>query len=340
MAPRTVGLIDIDSRIPNLALMKLSSYWKARGATVHLNTLTRESDFTQRPDKVYCSVVFRKNRDKAEALRALYPEIEFGGTGWDLTTVLPPEIENMRPDYSLYTAEHLAPRLGGIGTRAMKLKKAQDLVDAGIGFTSRGCVRKCGFCFVPQKEGALHLVGNVQDLVNSRSKTLILLNNNLTAQPNVLEELDEIRRLGLRLDITQGIDVRLMTNEIAEALSRVSHVRRLHFAWDYPSHETAVWRGIELLSRHVKRYRQLCFMLVGAHSTFEQDLYRFNRLSKNGIDPYVMVYNGQGDLRLKHFGRWVNARIYKVCGFEEYEPWVKVRDEYFNNPLRALPIVA
>jgi hypothetical protein len=332
MASETIGLIDFDSRIPNLALMKLSTYYKAQGCRVHLNMMTRETQFPVTPDRIFCSVVFTKNRQKAAGLKALYPNIEFGGTGWDLTTELPAEIENARPDYDLYTAAHLAPRLGGIGTRERKLRKAEELANAGIGFTSRGCIRSCAHCFVPRKEGDLHLVGGVRDLVNPRSKTLILLNNNLTAQPNVLEELEEIRQLDLKLDITQGIDVRLMTPEIALALSRVSHVRSLHYAWDFWHQEAAIWRGIEILSKHIKVWRHLCFVLTGFNSSFEQDVYRFERLSKNGIDPYIMRFDPH-DLRLKHFARWVNARIYKVCSFENYEPWVRVRNNYRENPL-------
>lgn len=332
MGNRTIGLIDYDSRIPNLALMKLSSFYKARDYQVHLSTLTKETSFPITPEKVFCSVVFEKNREKARSLTALYPHIEFGGTGWNLTTELPAEVEASKPDFSLYKAEYLYPRLGGIGTRGQKMRKAEELVNAGIGFTSRGCVRNCEFCFVPRKEGALKLVGSIQDLVNPASNTLILLNNNLTAQTDVLEELEEVRRLGLRLDITQGIDVRLMTPEIALALSKVSHVRSIHYAWDFVAHERMVWRGIETLSQHVKRWKQLCFMLVGFNTSFEEDLYRFDRLSRNAIDPYVMVFQGN-DLRLKHFARWVNARICRVCDFENYEPWVRARDTYFNSPL-------
>lgn len=51
--------------------------------------------------------------------------VEVGGTGWDLKKRLPPEIENMKPDDTLYG------------------------IDYGMGFTSRGCIRNCKFCVVP-----------------------------------------------------------------------------------------------------------------------------------------------------------------------------------------------
>jgi hypothetical protein len=334
MSNNLIGLIDVDSKIPNLALMKLSAYYKAQGRQVHLNMLTKETAFPSTPGKILGSVVFERNREKARALEALYAKIVYGGTGWGLKTELPADVEAMRPDYSLYRPEHLYPRMTGIGTRAQKMGKAEVLVKAGIGFTSRGCIRKCKFCRVPEKEGDLRVVGNIADLVNPASSTLILLNNNLTAQPNVLEELAEVRRLRLHLDITQGIDVRLMTPEIADALSKVSHVRSLKYAWDLMTSEKLVWRGIEILSRFVKKYRHLCYTLVGFNTSFAEDMYRFRRLTGNQVDPYVMLYDDCRDTRLRHFARWVNSRIYKACpDFEQYQYWVRDRDTYFNGTI-------
>jgi hypothetical protein len=85
-----IGLIDRDSKIPNLALMKLSTYHKALGNTVALN------DFTA--DKLYCSVIFERNRKEAEKLKH---RVILGGTGWDLSTKLPSEIHNCKPDFYL-----------------------------------------------------------------------------------------------------------------------------------------------------------------------------------------------------------------------------------------------
>ncbi|MCL5265167.1 MAG: hypothetical protein M1343_08260 [Chloroflexi bacterium] len=123
MKRKKVLLLDVDSRIPNLALMRISAYHRARGDVVSLHP-------SGKPDEVYVSCVFSKHRRKAEALRQIYPDAVIGGSGWDLSVALPSEIEAIRPDYDLYG------------------------IDYGIGYTSRGCIRRCNFCVVPHYHGA------------------------------------------------------------------------------------------------------------------------------------------------------------------------------------------
>lgn len=88
--------------------------------------------------------------------------------------------------------------------------------------------------------------------------------------------------------------------------------------------ESSVLNGIATLSKHIKPYRHMCFMLTGYNTTFEEDMYRFQKLKERNIRPYVMVYNeNKTDLRLNHFKRWVNSCIYTACDWMEYEPWIK-----------------
>lgn len=317
-----IGLIDFDGKLQNLALMKLSTYYKQQGAKVYLN------EVPPTVDKVFCSVLFSWNKEDAAKLQYYYKDIEFGGTGWDVNIKLPPEVEKCKPDYSLYTVEEIYKRTcRGIGKRETKIKKAKTIANMSVGFTSRGCIRACKFCVVPNKEGRFHQVAEIKDLLRPNSNVLTLLDNNLTADPYCIEKLNEIRDRKLTVDISQGIDVRLLTDEKAKALSEVKHLRSLHYAWDLMEYEEQVLRGIRILSKYLKPYKHMCFMLVGFNTTFEEDMYRFRKLNELGVDPFVMIYNKQGDTRLKHFARWVNGRIYKACKWEEYEPWVKVKQQ-------------
>lgn len=324
-----VALFDVDSKIVNLALMKLSAFHKTRGHEVVLNPPS-PAGF----DKSYVSVVFTRNRAAAERRFAGFDNIEFGGTGVSLEKNLHPDIESTKPDYDLYSISDLYPRLKGIGTRESKMQKAQTILDSGIGMTTRGCVRTCEFCCIPKKEGKIHKVAEIRDLLNPRSNVLVLLDANFTADPDALEKLKEIKERKLVVDFTQGLDARLMTPNLAKAFSEVRHLRSVHYAWDLLSSESQVFRGIGILSEYIKPYRHLCFMLAGFDTSHEQDMYRFHKLRAAGVDPYVMPYRDPDEsknivdysrARLHHFARWVNGRIYKKCDFSQYTNWIKAQ---------------
>lgn len=320
-----IGLIDVDSKIPNLALMKISKFYKDNDELVEFVQPNREYD------KIYTSAIFTRSKGICDNLQEYYGDkIEIGGTGYDLYKELPMEIENSKPDYELYTAEDIASRMKGIGTKEHKLKKANIIVNAGMGFTSRGCIRSCEFCYVRRKEGNLRKASEIRDIINPKSNVIILNDNNLTADPECIDKLHEIRDRQLVVDINQGCDVRVVNDDIAMALSQVKHLRSLHYAWDLMGFENQVVEGIKTLSKYIKPYKHMCFTLVGFNTTFEEDMYRFRRLTEMGVDPFIMIYNEKKDLRLKHFARWVNSRIYKSCTFEDYEPWKKAQGSYFQ----------
>lgn len=321
-----IGLIDVDGKLPNLALMKISSFFKSQGKLVGF-----AGGDLSKYESIYVSCLFSWNRGKCLNLLKERPDAIIGGTGWSLETILPSEIEDCKPDYDLYTADKIYTRSckGGIAKKETKEKKAQIIANMGLGFTTRGCVRACGFCVVPKKEGQLRQVAEIGDLINPRSNVITLYDNNLTADPLCIEKLNEIRDRSLIVDISQGVDVRKMTPEKAIALSEVKHLRSLHYAWDLMKDEEAVIRGIAILSRHVKRWRHMCFVLCGFNTSFDEDLYRIKQLDDIKVRPYVMKFNNKkDDIRLNHFARWVNGRYHTVCDFEDYEPWVKAQSSY------------
>ena len=317
-----IGLIDVDGPLPNLALMKISQYYKSIGEDVEF----------VRPDtkymKIYASAIFSRSKPICEALLEKYGDnIEIGGTGWNIKKRLPPEIEVCKPDYFLYSADMVAGKIKGIMNRKTRLLKAAQITEAGVGFSSRGCVRNCPFCVIAAKEGKLRQDSEIRDIINPKSNIVILHDNNLTADPNCLEKLKEIRERNLIVDIDQGCDVRLITDEIAAALAGVRHLRSLHYSWDLMEYERQVLRGIKTLFKHVRPYQHMCYMLVGFNTGFDEDIYRFRKLVEMKIKPYVMIYNEKQDVRLKHFARWVNAHIHTQCSFDEYTPWLKAQKE-------------
>lgn len=337
-----IGLIDYKGKQVNLALMKLSSYHKSIGNTVVLNPKSAGE-----VDHVYCSVIFSWHKNEALQLAKVFPSIEYGGTGIDLVTNLSAEVEAMLPDYDLYDVATIENRIKGIMTKETRRQKAEVIVNAGIGRITTGCTRSCSFCCVPRKEGKLKRVANISDLLNPRSNVLTLLDNNLTADPDAIPILNEMRDRKLIVDITQGIDIRTMTPAIAKALSEVKLLRTAHFSWDQIHSEKSVTAGINLLSNFVARSKQLCYVLCGYDTSWQEDLHRFHKLIEMKIDPYIMCYCGDGgeadpynQLRLKHFARWVNGRIYKACKFSEYTNWLKAQDKFFSEQEQPMLLAA
>jgi hypothetical protein len=284
-------LIDVDSKIPNIALMKLSAYHKSLGDEVFLN-------HCDNPDKVYASAIFTRSKPYCEILLKMYHGIiEIGGTGWDIEKRLPPEVEKMNCDYSLYNFTE------------------------GMGFTTRGCVRNCEFCFVPKKEGKLCQDQKIKDIINGPNLTF--LDNNFTADLLMVDKCREIKERNLTVNICQGMDIRLMTDEKAKAITSIRHKDNIKFAWDLMKYEKQVMQGIEIMTQYCSGSRLKCYILCGYNTTFEEDMYRFKVLRSLKVKPYAMIYNDIEDKRLKHFERWVNAYIYYKCSWDEYEPWIK-----------------
>ena len=104
-SPMKVLLIDADSTIPNIALMKLSAWHKSLGHDVELLQANlpyypnrKKTPFIPKSaDITYCSVIFEGN-----AYYIIGDNIIFGGTGFDLTTKIPFVAEEFDPDYSIY----------------------------------------------------------------------------------------------------------------------------------------------------------------------------------------------------------------------------------------------
>ena len=57
-----IGLIDVDSKIPNLALMKLSTYYKSIGETVEFVQEGKEYE------KIFASSIFTRSKSVCEDL--------------------------------------------------------------------------------------------------------------------------------------------------------------------------------------------------------------------------------------------------------------------------------
>jgi len=298
-----VLLIDIDNkyrekkrrgkRFPNLALAKISANKKSKGDRVGFDI--------PNPDEIYISCVFTKNRLNAimECCNTFDSDRIFGGSGLTLDFILPDEIEYLKPDYDLYPFQEYS-----------------------MGFTSRGCPRKCEFCIVHEKEGKFRRAQHIKEFHDFRFKSCKLLDNNIFADKEwFFENTNWAIENKVRLDITQGMDIRLLTDEIAEQLHQIKFVdQQMRFAWDAPILEDRVKSGIEMLRSHkinVKRNVSF-YVLCGFNTTVEQDIYRCNTLKKLGVLAFAMKYHDDDPI-LNHLARWTNLRrLFRSTSFPEY----------------------
>lgn len=303
-----VLLVHVDGKMPNLALMKWSAYHKELGDSVLLkraHELKQLETFSLNPDIVYLSCVFSWNKAKAPRIAKMFPgaKVSLGGSGLDLHSELPKEVEHIEPDYSLYN------------------------IDYSMGYTTRGCPRKCPWCLVPKKEGPIKDHALVDEFLKFGHRNLILLDNNFLAGPNWKENLLRIIAYRLKVSFTQGLDIRLINSENARLLRRTHFYnwtfkhRQLYFSFDLPEIEDAVRRGVKILvDAGIKPYNMRFYILTGFNTSFEEDMHRFKVLRELGTEPFIMVYNNRKDLPLQRaLARWVNRMLYKSCSWENYK---------------------
>jgi hypothetical protein len=296
-----IGLIDVDGHnFPNLPLMKLSAWHKQQGDLVEWYSPM----FSGHMNKVYMSKVFTFTPDYEWCIDA--DEIIKSGTGYfypDGGPVLPEEIEHIYPDYSLYP----------------------DLCRyTAYGFLTRGCPRNCNFCIVGKKEGCKSIkVANLSEFWN-RQKNIKLLDPNITACQDWKELFEQLVESRAWIDFTQGVDIRMMTDEKAELIRKIK-LKIIHFAWDD-------YGDKDIIVKKLKRFREITgwdhrkmsvYILIGFNSTIQEDLERIYTVRDLGFSPYVMIYEKEKlppGHALKKIQIWVNAPwcFRSVERFEDY----------------------
>lgn len=308
---KRIGLIDVDGgkTFPNLALMKISAWHKAKGDEVSWYT-----PFDGRYDDVYLSKVFSFSPDYDYAINA--ESIHKGGTGYCIDLVdgnevyhrerdtrLPAEIEHIMPDYSIYPT----------------LTK-----DTAFGFLTRGCPRGCDFCIVSKKEGICSTkVADLKEFWNGQ-KNIILSDPNILACPDWEDLLKQLAMSKALVDFNQGLDIRMMTSQKADALNKI-RMRAVHFAWDRYNDKDLILSRLRLFAERSRLHRpedRIVYTLVNFDTTLEQDLERIYTLRELGYWAYVMIYDKEHcDPVYRQLQRWVNNRFVfaKVERFEGYQ---------------------
>lgn len=305
-----IGLIDVDGKLPNLALMKISRYYKQRGDEVEFY------NFFDHYDIVYKSKVFTFTPDIDYYVNA--DKVESGGTGYDLHKTLPEEIDRLQPDYSLY------PNID---------KKT------AYGFLTRGCSNKCPWCVVPVKEGKIRPYMDVDEIAIDGRTHLILMDNNILACDYGLRQIEKIVERGYRVDFNQALDARLVTDDVAKMLAKVHWLNQIRFGCDTSKQVKECEKAMLLIDSYRQKPAQyLMYTMIGADMNEA-----YNRISyfrnykrvrivaqpfRDFNNPRQIIPQWQRDM-----ARWAMRReIYAVCDYKDYEPRKGFKcKEYFND---------
>ena len=287
-----IGLIDVDSHAskrkwgatiyPNLALCKLAAWHKAQGDEV----VWYEPLFAGHCDKVYISKIFNFTPDYLEPIDA--DEVIRGGTGYDLRSHLPQEVDDTQPDFSIYP--HVP-------------------TDTSYGFLTRGCPNKCVWCVVPRKEGAIRPYWDIERVANGRKKVVLMDNNILAAGDYAHEQLQKIAALGLRIDFNQALDARLVTDQFARELAACKWIDRIRFGCDTDAQIKECEHAMDLITGYGYRGEYFLYTMIGGKRRKEETEYDWHR--RLFLENYHRINHWKKAITLfRHGGGGYNAYPY------------------------------
>lgn len=324
-----IGLVDVDGHAkkkklgatlyPNLALAKIARYHKQQGDEVEWAIPFYHYD------KVYMAKVFNFSPDDLTCYDT--DEIIRGGTGYDITSRLPDEIDRMQPDYSIY------PNIPS---------------DIAYGFLTRGCPNKCRWCVVPRKEGVIRPYMDIDEIAIEGRKKIVLMDNNiLAAGEYAVEQLNKIIERDYRVDFNQALDARLVTDEYAQLLAKIKWIdRRIRFGCDTPKQIEDCERAIAMINGY--GYKGEYFLYTMLNDNFQECYnrvhywwkvnYKCREEHKPNIYPYAQPYRDPDNPHhpipqwQKDMAQWVNKhQIFQITDFSDFSPRKGFRcSEYFN----------
>lgn len=303
-----VLLVDCDSTIPNLALMRLACYYRNLGNTIVLVRLgipvygkpkTKTIDCTDY-DMAFISAIFDTTPQHV-AVSVGDCVVDYGGTGYDIKKKLPKEVSACPPDYSIYPDN-----------------------DISYGFISRGCFRNCDFCIVPEKEGNIHQeVQSVTELI--QHKKIKFLDNNFLGLIEHKKFLHELVELQIPCQFNQGLDIRLITEETAELLSRLNYIGEYIFAFDHIEDRKIIEEKLKIVKKYINKDWKIKFFIY-CHPRMDiisDVLARIEWCKENKVLPYFMrdleCWKSDNVRTYNDFSAWCNQPgIFKHHTYREF----------------------
>lgn len=265
---KKIALIDNEmftmknKMFPNLALMKISTFYKEKGYEVEWFDLAEQHNY----ESIFLSKIFTYTEVAPIVKHIDKNKLISGGTGIDESTKLLYEIEQCKADYSIYN------------------------VDYAIGFLTRGCNNACNWCIVPRKEGNVHLANSINDIVRTDTQKVLLLDNNILQYEYHLDVLNDIIDSNFKIDFNQGMDIRRINNDNAKLLSRIKWIKYIRFSCDSVSQVEYFAKNLKILMNYgIAESRFFIYLLVKDISDAEKRV-QFFRENFNKVTIYAQAY--------------------------------------------------
>ena len=294
-----VALLAVDSNYPNLALMKVSAWHKSQGDTVEwYNPFDTY-------DRLYMAKVFSFTLDYGFVIANVRGEVVRGGTGYDIRSSLPGDMDRLQPDYSLYPT---------VDSRT------------SYGFLTRGCPNRCRWCVVPQKEGGIRPYMDVDDItLHGERPYAVLMDNNVLACDYGLSQLEKIAERRYHVDFNQGLDARLVTLDVARLLARVRWIKRIRFGCDTPAQIVECERAIQLVRQagYKGEFFLYCILIDFDESYHRLSYWRKYKYVLPHAQPYRDLNNPHQRIPQwqKDMAHWADRKeLYRSCDFKDFSP--------------------
>lgn len=317
-----IGLISVDNHAakkkwgatvyPNIALGKIARWHRERGDDVEW-----AQPIFGEYDRIYASKIFNFSKD-INPLEYTTKEWVKGGTGYDVRSELPAEVDRLQPDYSIF------PNVAK---------------DMAYGFLTRGCPNRCKWCVVPRKEGAIRPYMDVDEIaIEGRTKLVLMDNNILAAGSWAKAQLEKIIERGYRVDFNQALDARLVDDDFARLMAQVKWLDNnlIRFGCDTRGQVTECDKAMEMIEGY--GFSGQFFLYTMLHGKMEEcyeriEHFRQENLDKRaqrGVGRYVYChaqpYRDPDDASKeipqwqRDMAQWVNKKqIWTTVGFGEYE---------------------
>lgn len=159
-------------------------------------------------------------------------------------------------------------------------------IKRGVTITSRGCPKKCSFCFVPRREGKIR----EYPIKNG----WILQDNNILACSKTHQEsvFDMLKEQPKQIDFNGGLDPEYLNCWHIKQFERLK-VRHFWFSCDFPGSEKHLKKVSDLMADY-KDWQKRCYVLIGFNNeTIPMAEKRLNTVYEMGFLPFAQLYQDE-----------------------------------------------